>query len=81
METFKCSIKKECNIRYCSSSKEALKDADALLLVTEWQEFQRIKAEDLKTCFKGKHVYDGKNIYSPKSMREAGYIYYGVGRS
>ncbi|MEI7441307.1 MAG: UDP-glucose/GDP-mannose dehydrogenase family protein [bacterium] len=81
METFKSSIKKESNVRYCSSSEEALKDADALLLVTEWQEFQRIKAEDLKTCFKGKHIYDGKNIYSPIDFKDAGYIYYGVGRS
>ncbi len=81
METFKASVKKESNIRYCSSTEEALKDADALLLVTEWQEFQRIKAEYLITCFKGKHVYDGKNIYSPTALKEAGYIYYGVGRS
>ena len=81
METFKASLKKDTNIRYCSNREEALKDADALVLVTEWQEFQRIKAEDLKTCFKGKHVYDGKNVYSPKALKDAGYIYYGVGRS
>jgi UDPglucose 6-dehydrogenase len=81
IDTFKTSLKKDANIRYCSNKEDALKDADALILVTEWQEFQRIKAEGLKTYFKGKHIYDGKNIYSPQDFKKAGYIYYGVGRN
>jgi UDPglucose 6-dehydrogenase len=80
LETFKASLKKEAPIRYCTNKEDALKDADALLLVTEWQEFQRIKPQTLKSCFKGNHIYDGKNIYSPKDFKDAGYVYYGVGR-
>jgi UDPglucose 6-dehydrogenase len=80
MNNFKVG-KKNFNIKYCSTKEEALKDADALLLVTEWYDFHHITPELLKSKFKGKHIYDGKNIYSPQDFKKAGYIYYGVGRN
>ncbi len=81
MDNFKKMNQNRNNVRYDVTLEDSLKDADAFMLVTEWYEFQHITPEKLKKTFKGKHIYDGKNIYSPIDFKDAGYIYYGVGRS
>lgn len=67
-------------ITLCNSSKEALSGSQAMILVTEWQEFQRLSPEKLKDMFSGKMIYDGKNTMRPERLRLAGFEYMGVGR-
>ena len=67
-------------IRYATQMYEALEDADAMIVVTEWQEFKVPKFTYIEKALKEKVIFDGRNIYSPEQMREFGYIYYGIGR-
>ena len=62
------------------SAEDALAGTDAMILATEWQEFQRLGFGPLRKLFSGKVVYDGKNIYKPSQIREWGFDYVGVGR-
>jgi UDPglucose 6-dehydrogenase len=59
---------------------DALKGADALLIVTEWNEFRRPDFEKMKSLMKKPVIFDGRNIYDPKEMKERGFVYFGVGR-
>ena len=67
-------------VHYCESSYDALKDADALAVVTEWNEFRRPDLQRMKLLMKEHVIFDGRNIYDPKEMREAGFKYFGMGR-
>lgn len=69
------------NVELCVSAAEALSGADAMILVTEWQEFQRLGAGKLAHFFKGQVVYDGKNVLNPARVTQMGLDYLGVGRS
>ena len=64
----------------CKTVQEALSGSSALILVTEWQELQRLASPRLKTLFSGKVVFDGKNVLNPAQIRAMGYEYVGVGR-
>jgi UDPglucose 6-dehydrogenase len=59
---------------------DALKGADALLVITEWNEFRRPDFERMRQLMKQPVVFDGRNIYDPDEMRELGFTYYSVGR-
>ena len=59
---------------------DALEGADAMIVVTEWQEFKVPKFTYIERALKEKVIFDGRNIYSPEQMLEFGYIYYGIGR-
>jgi UDPglucose 6-dehydrogenase len=67
-------------VRYFDNNYDALKGSEALLLVTEWNEFRRPDFERIKTLMKSPVIFDGRNIYDPKIMREKGFVYYGIGR-
>ena len=67
-------------VRFFESSYDALKGVDALLVVTEWNEFRRPDFARMKRLMKHPIILDGRNIYDPKEMREMGFEYYGVGR-
>jgi UDPglucose 6-dehydrogenase len=67
-------------VKLCATNYEALKNADGLLIVTEWNEFRRPDFERMKTLLREPVVFDGRNIYDPKGMRDKGYTYYGIGR-
>ena len=69
------------DITYCASALEALNDADALLITTEWKEFLAIEPDVLAKCLKSKIVFDGRNIFEPHTMQRAGLIYFSVGRA
>ncbi len=58
----------------------ALKGSDAMVLVTDWPEFRELDFERVKNIMKGNHIFDGRNIYEPKRMKDLGFIYAGVGR-
>lgn len=67
-------------ITYCNDSYETVKDADLLIIVTEWNEFKELDLEKVKSLMKANNVIDGRNIYDPIKMRELGFNYLGVGR-
>ncbi len=59
---------------------DALDKADALVLVTEWNEFRNPDFERIKSKLKNPVVFDGRNVYSPSKLRNLGFVYYGIGR-
>ncbi|WP_251622510.1 UDP-glucose dehydrogenase family protein [Odoribacter lunatus] len=67
-------------IEYAPTMYEALNGANALIVVTEWQEFKVPKFTYIEKALKEKVIFDGRNIYSPEQMKEFGYVYYGIGR-
>jgi UDPglucose 6-dehydrogenase len=67
-------------VDFCENNYEALNGADALLIVTEWNEFRRPDFDRMKSLMKQPVVFDGRNIYDPKTMKEKGFVYYGIGR-
>ena len=68
-------------ITYAKNSYEALNDADALLLLTEWNEFRRPDFDRIKSTLKTPLVFDGRNQYDAKRMRERGFTYYSIGKA
>jgi UDPglucose 6-dehydrogenase len=68
-------------INYASDSYDAVLDADALLLITEWTEFRVLNFRVLEKLMKQKVIFDGRNIYDPAEVKENGFVYYGIGRS
>jgi UDPglucose 6-dehydrogenase len=67
-------------ITYHRVNYDALNRADALLIVTEWNEFRRPDFERMRECMKNPLIFDGRNIYEPEQMRQHGFIYYSIGR-
>ena len=68
-------------IGYAANMYDALTDADAMIIVTEWQEFKVPKFTFIEKALKEKVIFDGRNIYNPEQMREFGYTYYGIGKN
>jgi UDPglucose 6-dehydrogenase len=62
------------------SQYDALKDADALVLVTEWKPFCYPDIAAMKNMMRGNKIFDGRNQYDPEQMRAAGFVYCGIGR-
>ena len=58
----------------------ALLDADALLLITEWNEFRVLNYELIERLLTHKLIFDGRNIYEPAEMKENGFAYFSIGR-
>lgn len=67
-------------ITYCKDMYEATLDADALLLLTEWQEFRLPTWDVIKRVMKTPLLIDGRNIFDAKELNEAGFTYYGIGK-
>jgi UDPglucose 6-dehydrogenase len=59
---------------------EAVKDADALLIVTEWQEFRSPDFDRLNELLSAPRIFDGRNLYDPALLARLGFEYYGIGR-
>lgn len=68
------------SISYVDSAKDALLDADICFVMTEWPECKEVKAEEFTKLMKKAVVYDGRNIYMPEEMRNAGIEYHCIGR-
>lgn len=66
---------------FFDNNYDALKQADALVIVTEWNEFRRPDFDRMKSLMKQPVIFDGRNIYDPQRIREKGFTYYGIGRS
>ncbi|MDR1196292.1 MAG: UDP-glucose/GDP-mannose dehydrogenase family protein, partial [Endomicrobium sp.] len=67
-------------ISYAQNIEDALDNADALIIFTEWNEFRNVSDGLLKLKMKGNVVFDGRNLYDPELMKEQGIIYYSMGR-
>jgi UDPglucose 6-dehydrogenase len=67
-------------ITWCRDAMEAAAGADALVLITEWNEFRAISPAKLKAAMAGDVVVDLRNVWDPKAMREAGFRYSSIGR-
>lgn len=67
-------------IIYADKTYEALEGADALVIVTEWNEFRRPNFEKIKTLMKSAIIFDGRNLFEPNKMAELGFEYEGIGR-
>ena len=67
-------------INYVESPEEALLDANICFVFTEWDEIRKVKPETFKKLMKTPIVYDGRNIYDLKKMKETGIEYYSIGR-
>jgi UDPglucose 6-dehydrogenase len=67
-------------ITYCQKSYEAAEGADALVVVTEWNEFREPDFARLKSSMRRPSVFDGRNIYNPRTLRDLGFHYEGIGR-
>jgi UDPglucose 6-dehydrogenase len=65
---------------YCDRPYGALEGADGLAIVTEWQEFRNPDFEVMRRLLKGAVIFDGRNIYDPKTMEGYGFAYYAIGR-
>jgi len=77
IETAKRVLK---DITYCQNAYEVAEGADALILVTEWNEFKQLDMARIKESMRQPVLLDGRNIYDPAKMKELGFIYRGVGR-
>ena len=67
-------------ITVCDKSYDALSGADALAVVTEWNEFREPDFVKMRALLKTPVVFDGRNIYSPEHMRALGFTYFSIGR-
>jgi UDPglucose 6-dehydrogenase len=67
-------------ITLCEKSYEALADADALAVVTEWNEFREPDFQRMRELLRSPVIFDGRNLYSPEQMRTLGFTYFSIGR-
>ncbi len=68
------------DLEYCKDSYELASGADAIVVVTEWNEFRHLDLARIKGSMRKPIVIDGRNIYVPATMRELGFTYRGIGR-
>ena len=80
MDEGKRIFKDEKHLSFADTQNEALKSADALIIVTEWTEFRSPDFTLIKSSLKSPMIFDGRNLYDPKAVRALGFNYYPIGR-
>ena len=68
------------NVKFFQNPYETIRDCDALIVATEWNEFRNLDMRAVKILLKNPIIIDGRNIYDPKEMKDLGFIYMGIGR-
>jgi UDPglucose 6-dehydrogenase len=68
------------NVKFFQNPYQTIRDCDALIVATEWNEFRNLDMSAVKILLKRPIIIDGRNIYDPKEMKELGFIYMGIGR-
>ena len=81
METARVELAGTEGIRFVDSADDALTDADALVIVTEWNEFRSPDFELIRTKLKQPLIFDGRNLFEPEQMQEMGFEYHPFGRN
>ena len=66
-------------VGYGESNYDACRDADALVICTEWNEYRQPDFQTMKELMKGHVIFDGRNLYDPKRLSREGFKYYGIG--
>jgi len=67
-------------VKFCKDSYEACRTSDALLILTEWDEFKELDFIKIKKLLKRPLIIDGRNIYEPQRLKKMGFTYIGIGR-
>ncbi len=68
-------------VEFSAGNYDCLDGADALIIVTEWNEFRHPDFEKIKACLRAPIIFDGRNIYNPAKMKQLGFKYYSIGRA
>ena len=68
-------------VRFCDGVLEAVTDADAAVIVTEWDELRSLASEEVRSAMRRPLIVDGRNLLDPEETRSAGFTYEGVGRA
>lgn len=72
--------KTDVNIEFCENNYDAVVGADALLIVTEWNEFRRPNFGKISQALKAPVIFDGRNLFEPSKMLRLGFVYHSIGR-
>jgi len=67
-------------VNFFKTPYDTIKNCDALIIVTEWDEFRNLDKQAIKSLMKKPIIIDGRNIYNPKEMKNLGFTYFGIGR-
>jgi len=68
------------DVEFCKDPYETAKDSDALIILTEWDEFRELDLKKIKSLLKNPVIIDGRNIYNPEDLRKEGFTYISIGR-
>jgi UDPglucose 6-dehydrogenase len=68
------------DVKYKETPYEAVRGADALVLLTEWSEFSNLDFKRVKKLLRQPVIFDGRNLYNAKDLKKLGFRYYGMGR-
>lgn len=80
MDEAKRIFKDEKHLSFVDTQDDALKNADALIIVTEWTEFRSPDFSLIKSSLRAPFIFDGRNLYDPKVVRALGFEYFPIGR-
>ena len=69
------------SVTFCADAYDAAAGADALVVVTEWNDFRALAADRLREVMNGRIVMDLRNVFDPVAMKAAGFDYRGIGRT
>jgi len=69
------------DVEYCRDAYDAAQGADALMVVTDWNEFKQLDMVRLKNAMRSPVIVDGRNIYDGNTLRQMGFTYRGTGRN
>jgi UDPglucose 6-dehydrogenase len=69
------------DVEYCEDEYEAARGSDALVVVTEWNQFRRLDMDRLKQLMREPNIIDLRNLYEPEAIRTAGFNYLAMGRN
>jgi UDPglucose 6-dehydrogenase len=73
-------VKAIAGVRLTNSALEAVEDAEALIIATEWSEFANVDLDTLRKKMHTPMIFDGRNLFDPDTMRELGFHYKSIGR-
>ena len=68
-------------VTYSANNYDALKGADCLAIVTEWNEFRRPDFDRMRKLMRSPIIFDGRNLFTPDQMKQSGFTYYSIGRN
>jgi UDPglucose 6-dehydrogenase len=80
MERARLELPPSSTMSFAADAYDAAKDADALLILTDWKEFAELDLRRLHTALRYPIVVDGRNLFDPALMQEHGFTYLSVGR-